>query len=59
VLRAGQEIEIIADDYGQEITRGRLVQLTSDRVTVTREDPRAGEVAVHYPRAGYRLTVSG
>ena len=59
VLRAGQEIEIIADDYGQEITRGRLVQLTPDRVTVTREDPRVGEVAVHYPRAGYRLTVSG
>lgn len=59
VLRAGQAIEIVADDYGREVTHGRLVQLTPDRVTVTREDPRVGVVAVHYPRAGYRVTVSG
>lgn len=58
-LPAGSEIEITADDYGQETTRGRLVQLTSERVTVVREDSRVGEVAVHYPRAGYRLTVVG
>lgn len=55
VLKAGQLLEIRADDYGQEVTVGRLAQLTAETVTVLREDPQVGEVAVHYPRAGYRL----
>jgi len=58
VLHAGKAIRIIADDYGREETVGRLVQLTPETVTVIREDEAVGEVAVHYPRAGYRLNLA-
>jgi len=55
VLKSGMQLEIRADDYGQEVTVGRLAQLSADALTVVREDPLVGEVAVHYPRAGYRI----
>lgn len=57
-LAPGRSIRISADDYGRESTEGRLVRLTDESVTVLREDPEVGEVAVHYPRAGYRITPS-
>jgi glutathione S-transferase len=56
-LRAGRTVTIKADDYGTEETTGRLVRLTASEVVVMRDDPRVGTVAVHYPRAGYRLVV--
>jgi len=59
LLEAGQIVQISADDYGRETTTGRLVQLTPDVVSVLREDPRVGEIAVHYPRSGYRVSVLG
>jgi glutathione S-transferase len=52
----GEKVAIAADDYGQERTCGRVISLTADVVTVLREDPAVGEVAVHFPRAGYRIT---
>ncbi|MGD9601689.1 MAG: glutathione S-transferase family protein [Gammaproteobacteria bacterium] len=58
-LEAGRIVEITADDYGHESTTGRLVQLTPDVISLIREDPRVGEVAVHYPRGGYRVNVIG
>lgn len=52
----GDEITIIADDYGQETTQGRVVRVRADDVTVLRNDEQLGTLAVHYPRAGYRFT---
>jgi glutathione S-transferase len=57
-LKAGQTVTVIADDYGKESTTGRLVQLSAQAITVLRADPQVGEVAVHYPRAGYRVNIS-
>jgi glutathione S-transferase len=37
-------------------TVGRLVRLRANEVVVLRDDPAVGEVAVHYPRAGYVVT---
>lgn len=51
----GEEVAVFADDYGTEATRGRLVRRTADAITLRRTDPVAGEVAVHFPRAGYRI----
>ncbi len=54
--RVGDTVSIIADDYGQETTVGSVARILKNQITVTREDPEVGRVAVHYPRAGYRVT---
>ncbi len=55
-LSANNQISIVADDYGNEQTIGRLVRLSSSEIVITREDEQVGTVAVHYPRAGYRVS---
>ena len=52
-LHAGQRIAIVPDDYGREETVGAVVRANDEEVVVLREDAEVGEVAVHYPRAGY------
>ena len=52
----GDTVTIIADDYGQETTEGKVVSIQANQISVVREDPALGQVAVHYPRAGYRVT---
>lgn len=52
----GDTVSIVADDYGQETTVGEVIRVLADEITVVREDPQVGAVAVHYPRAGYRIT---
>lgn len=51
----GDTVTITADDYGQETTTGRVTRVLANEVTVIRTDPALGEIAVHYPRAGYRI----
>jgi hypothetical protein len=55
-LAVGDAVAITADDYGREQTCGTLVKLASEEIIVRRRDPLVGEVAVHYPRVGYRIT---
>lgn len=51
----GDAVTIVADDYGRETTTGTVVRVRADEVVVLREDPSLGSIAVHYPRAGYRV----
>ena len=51
----GDEVAVAADDYGPEQTRGRVTAVSGDSVTIERQDPALGAVAVHFPRAGYRV----
>ncbi len=55
-LELGVEVAVVADDYGVETCRGNLTYLSAERVSVLRRDPDLGEIAVHFPRAGYRIT---
>lgn len=52
----GDTVTVVADDYGQETTTGRVVRVRENDLTVVREDDALGSIAVHYPRAGYRIT---
>jgi glutathione S-transferase len=52
-LDAGRKISVTPDDTGKVPVEGELVGLSADRVSVRRQDPRVGEVVVHFPRAGY------
>jgi len=54
-LEAGCSVEVTPDDYGIVPVAGELVRLTIDEIAVRREDARAGEVVVHFPRIGYRV----
>lgn len=54
----GDSVTVVADDYGQETTTGRVVRVRENDLTVVREDAALGSVAVHYPRAGYRITTT-
>ena len=57
-IKVGDRVSIVADDYGLETTTGEVVRLRRDDITVLREDDAVGRVAVHYPRAGYRVTAA-
>ncbi|MGK3960501.1 glutathione S-transferase family protein [Sorangium sp. So ce118] len=54
-LRPGDAVTITADDYGPEESRGVVARLSASEITVRRRDPAVGEVALHFPRAGYRI----
>lgn len=53
----GDDVTIVADDYGRETTEGKVVRILDNQVTVVREDANLGAIAVHYPRAGYQVQV--
>lgn len=54
-LKANDLVSISPDDYGKERTLGSIVRLKANEIVIIRHDPIVGEVAVHYPRAGYRI----
>lgn len=54
-IALGTEVTITADNFGLEPTPGILVAATKTRLTLRREDERAGTVHVHFPRNGFIL----
>lgn len=57
-LEPGMTVSVVPDvDGGEEAVEGVLHAAGIDTVSVRREDPRAGTVCVHFPRAGYRVRV--
>ncbi|MEM7404523.1 MAG: glutathione S-transferase [Pseudomonadota bacterium] len=56
-LVAGQAVIVVPDgDGGDPAVRGELVVLNHDTIAIARHDPRAGNLVVHFPRAGYRVS---
>lgn len=56
-LKPGARVSVSPDDTGRVPVEGVLAASGSDRIVIRRSDPRIGEVAVHFPRAGYRVLV--
>jgi len=54
-LPKGTRVTVAAVDYGVDPIEGELVVSTRDSVGVLREDPRVGQVVVHFPRVGYAV----
>jgi len=52
-LKTGDKVTIMADDYGKDPINGTLVSSSAQHVAIKRQDPRVGEVVVHFPRAGF------
>ena len=51
----GDVVQVMPIDYGLDPVKGELVHCSVDEIVVRRTDPRAGMVAVHFPRLGYQM----
>jgi glutathione S-transferase len=51
--KPGDRVEVMPDDYGKVKVGGEIVALSPQHIAIRRHDPRAGEVVVHFPRAGF------
>jgi glutathione S-transferase len=51
--KPGDRVEVMPDDYGKIRVSGEIVALSPQHIAIRRHDPRAGEVVVHFPRAGF------
>ena len=54
-LVLGQNVSVMPDDYGRIGVSGELVSSSPQHVSIRRRDPEAGDVVVHFPRAGFLL----
>jgi glutathione S-transferase len=50
-----ERVIVAATDTGTDPIAGLLYGATRDRISIAREDPRAGKVVVHFPRLGFEL----
>jgi len=55
-LRAGMTVEVAPDDTQRGAVRGEVDSATVNEIAVRRRHPKCGEVIVHFPRLGYRVT---
>jgi glutathione S-transferase len=51
----GAMVRVRSDDYGRDPVEGELIFIDHSEIAVSRDDPRVGTVAVHFPRLGYDL----
>ncbi len=49
----GDKVVVMADDYGKDPIAGTLVSSSDQHITILRQDKRAGEIAVHFPKTGF------
>ena len=57
-LELGMQVAIGPDvDGGEQPVKGRLVAASSKVVTISRHDKEVGNLQVHFPRAGYKVTL--
>jgi glutathione S-transferase len=55
-LAAGERVAVTPDDTQRGRVEGELMHLQWNEVALRRRDERCGEVLVHFPRLGYRVT---
>jgi glutathione S-transferase len=51
--KPGDVVDVVPDDYGKVRVRGEIVALSPQCIAIRRRDPKAGDVVVHFPRAGF------
>lgn len=57
-LSPGTKVAIASDDLPQCHIDGEVLALGPDEVVLLRESPECGAIALHFPRAGYRIAVA-
>jgi len=51
----GETVKVAATDYGTEPVTGELYFVGPTRISLARNDARAGRVVVHFPRLGFEM----
>ena len=51
--KVGDFVDVRPDDYGKIAVRGRIVALSRQGIAIRRHDDIAGDIVVHFPRAGF------
>ena len=54
--KPGDRVVAAAEDYGRDPIAGTLVFANAHEIAIRREEPEVGEVVVHVPRAGFRVS---
>lgn len=55
-LKPGLRVAIVPDvDGGDPPVKGAIHVVTRETIGVLRDDPRVGEICIHFPRVGYRV----
>lgn len=55
-LKPGEAVEVMPEDVdGIPPVAGRVLSVDAQEIAILREHERVGEVAVHFPRVGYRV----
>ena len=57
-LVPGTQVAISSDDLPQDRFEGEVLALDVDEVVILRHDPACGAIALHFPRAGYRIATT-
>ena len=56
--KPGDRVTVTPDDYGKIPVEGTIVSLSAQHIAIRRQDERAGEIVVHFPRAGFLVAPS-
>jgi hypothetical protein len=54
--KPGDVVSVHSDDAWKTDIRGEIVSLSAQHISIRRRDDRAGEVVVHFPRAGFTVS---
>lgn len=49
-------VTVTPADHGKVPVEGKLLTINNQEIVIARNDARAGDVAIHFPRIGYRVT---
>jgi glutathione S-transferase len=56
-LAPGQMVSVVPDvDGGDPSVEGRIAGVSIDTIAISRSAPEVGDITVHFPRVGYRVT---
>lgn len=59
-LAPGLQVSVAPDGHGGDPSvEGRIVGVAMDHIAIARSAPEVGDVVVHFPRVGYRVTPLG
>ena len=57
--KPGDRVSVTPDDYGKVPVSGEIVSLSAQQIAIRRVDEKAGEIVVHFPRAGFWIAREG
>jgi glutathione S-transferase len=53
--KPGDKVQVTPDDTGRDPVVGELVSSSKDEIVIRRVDEQVGEIAMHFPRAGFQV----